>query len=133
VVRGGSGEGYSLNLSPFQGLCKVAKLLSKEGLTARCRQAKSENDLKRPSNSEQNWVTGIYRNGKVELAELPPQMGENARVIVTFLGTGEVDLAAQGISTEQAAELRARLQTFAEDWDSPEMSIYDDYDANKAK
>ena len=78
-------------------------------------------------------VTGIYRNGKVELAELPPQIGENARVIVTFLGPGEIDLAAQGISTEQAAELRARLQSFAEDWDSPEMSIYDDYDANKAK
>ena len=77
-------------------------------------------------------VTGIYRNGKIELAELPPQIGENARVIVTFLGTGEVDLAAQGISTEQAAELRARLQTFAADWESEEMSVYDDYDAAKA-
>lgn len=32
----------------------------------------------------------------------------------------------------QAADLRARLSSFAEDWDSQEMSIYDNYDANKA-
>ena len=78
-------------------------------------------------------VEGVYRNGGVELVELPQQVGENARVIVTFLGAGEIDLASHGIDREQAAELRARLQTFAEDWESPEMSVYDDYDANKAK
>ncbi len=78
-------------------------------------------------------VEGIYRNGGVELVELPQQVVENARVIVTFLNGGEIDLAAQGIDIEQAADLRARLQTFAEDWESPEMSIYDDYDTNKAK
>ena len=78
-------------------------------------------------------VTGVYRNGIIELVELPPHIGENARVIVTFLGTGEVDMAAQGISTEQFAELRARMQSFAADWESEEMSIYDDYDAAKAR
>lgn len=78
-------------------------------------------------------VEGIYRNGGVELAELPQQVTENTRVIVTFLGTSEVDLAAHGIDLEQAADLRGRFQTFAEDWESPEMSIYDDYDTNKAK
>lgn len=39
----------------------------------------------------------------------------------------EVDLREHGITREQAAELRARLTTF-EDWDDPEMDIYDDYD-----
>jgi hypothetical protein len=31
------------------------------------------------------------------------------------------------------AELRAGLQTFAEDWESEEMSIYDDYDAARSR
>lgn len=31
------------------------------------------------------------------------------------------------------AELRAGLQTFAEDWESEEMSIYDDHDAAKSR
>ncbi len=44
----------------------------------------------------------------------------------------EVDLAARGICVAQAADLRARLHTFAEDWESPEMDIYDDYDTNIA-
>ncbi|MBC8492995.1 MAG: hypothetical protein H8D43_04340 [Chloroflexi bacterium] len=44
-----------------------------------------------------------------------------------------IDLRTRGMNEEQAAELRARLATFAEDWDSPEMSIYDNYDAAKAK
>ncbi|MBC8181081.1 hypothetical protein H8E88_08155 [candidate division KSB1 bacterium] len=36
------------------------------------------------------------------------------------------DLQTRGIDKKQAAELRARLATFAEDWDSPEMDIYDE-------
>lgn len=44
----------------------------------------------------------------------------------------EIDLAALDISVAQAADLRARLHTFAEDWESPEMDIYDDYDTNLA-
>lgn len=72
-------------------------------------------------------IEGIYRDGKIELLEQPPQSG-NARVIVTFLTSpGEVDLAALGIGKEEAAEMRARLSTFAEDWDRPEMDVYDEY------
>jgi len=41
-------------------------------------------------------------------------------------------LRALGIDEAQAADLRARLATFVEDWESPEMNIYDDYDAAKA-
>jgi hypothetical protein len=50
-------------------------------------------------------------------------------VIVTFLAVSPFSLADLGISEAQAAQLRARLQSFAEDWDSPEMEIYDHYDA----
>lgn len=69
-------------------------------------------------------IEGVYRDGKVELLELPDDVGE-ARVIVTFLPAGSVDLRARGVDEKQAAELRARLQAFAEDWESPMMEAYD--------
>jgi hypothetical protein len=37
-----------------------------------------------------------------------------------------VDLRERGIGATQAADLRARLKTFAEDWERPEMSVYDE-------
>ena len=37
-----------------------------------------------------------------------------------------VALHDRGISESQAAELRSRLKTFAEDWERPEASIYDE-------
>jgi hypothetical protein len=69
-------------------------------------------------------VEGIYRDGKVELLETPSNIDE-ARVLVTFLPEGAVNLSEHGIDESQAASLRARLSTFAEDWDSPEMGEYD--------
>ena len=77
-------------------------------------------------------IEGVYRNGKVELKELPANFSEEMRVIVTFVEPKFVDLRARGIDEAQAADLSARLATFAEDWNSPEMDIYDDYDAAKA-
>ncbi|MYK18379.1 hypothetical protein F4055_09485 [Candidatus Poribacteria bacterium] len=47
--------------------------------------------------------------------------------------TGNIDLRERGIDEAQAAEMRARLASFAEDWESPEMSVYDNYDEEKAK
>lgn len=76
-------------------------------------------------------VQGVYHNGKVELAEEPGEVRDKTRVIVTFLEPNVIDLRARGIDEAQAAELRAQLATFAEDWDSPEMDVYDDYDAAK--
>jgi len=35
-----------------------------------------------------------------------------------------IDLRSRGISEAQASDLRARLRTFAEDWDRPEAAIY---------
>ena len=37
-----------------------------------------------------------------------------------------VDLRERGIGETQAADLRARLKTFAEDWNRPEAAIYDE-------
>lgn len=69
-------------------------------------------------------IEGIYRQGRVELLELPPANLEG-KVIVTFLNGGAVDLAERGIDESHAADLRQRLKTFAEDWDRPEMDVYD--------
>lgn len=77
-------------------------------------------------------IEGIYRNGRIEFIQQPEHIQDETRVIVTFLEPGLIDLREYGISEELAADLRARLATFAEDWDSPEMDIYDDYDAAKA-
>lgn len=38
---------------------------------------------------------------------------------------GAIDLQSRGINREQAANLRVRLQSFAEDWNRPEMDVYD--------
>ena len=74
--------------------------------------------------TEPKTVEGVFRNGKIELAETPLDVDE-ARVIVTFLPNGAVNLAERGIDEAQAGNLRARLTTFAEDWDLPEMEAYD--------
>ena len=78
-------------------------------------------------------IEGIYRDGKIELEELPSDVGNETRVIVTFLEQKYINLQAYGISQPKAAELRERLASFGEEWDSPEMDIYDDYDSYKTK
>ena len=78
-------------------------------------------------------IEGVYRKGKIELTEVPVSIGDETRVIVTFLESGGIDLRTRGIDEKQAADLRIRLGTFAEDWDSPEMSVYDNYTAANAR
>ncbi len=73
-------------------------------------------------------VDGIYRDGKIELTEIPENVSEETPVIVTFLSTPYVDLQSRGIDRGRAMELRERLAVFAGDWDSPEMDAYDHYD-----
>ncbi|MCL4205031.1 MAG: hypothetical protein KJ000_21330 [Pirellulaceae bacterium] len=70
-------------------------------------------------------LRGICRDGRVELLEPLPQDAEG-QVIVTFLNSGPVRLDERGISVQQAANLRQRLAAFADDWDRPEMGVYDD-------
>lgn len=70
-------------------------------------------------------IEGIYSGGRVELSERPDDL-EEARVIVTFLpNVRPQQLSDYGIDEAQAADLRARLRTFEEDWDRPDMEGYD--------
>jgi hypothetical protein len=39
---------------------------------------------------------------------------------------GDIELKERGIDEAHAADLRARLKTFAEDWERPEAAIYDE-------
>lgn len=77
-------------------------------------------------------IEGTYRNGQIVLKEPPAQVQDETPVIVTFIGSNKIDLRAQGINEAQAAELRSSLAPF-EDWDEPEMDVYDDYDGAKAR
>lgn len=70
-------------------------------------------------------IEGIYRDGRIQLLEEPEGVNE-ARVIVTFVQlNGAIDLGERGIDEKEAANLRARLNAFAEDWERPEMEAYD--------
>lgn len=63
------------------------------------------------------------------------QLEEGSRVRIEPLN-GEssvpIDLRAHRIDEAQAAELRARMARLAEDWENPEVAVYDNYDAAKA-
>ncbi|MDE0485142.1 MAG: hypothetical protein OXI67_21410 [Candidatus Poribacteria bacterium] len=78
-------------------------------------------------------IEGVYHNGEIELSETPSDVCEGTRVVVIFMPSEAIDLRERGIDEAQAANLRARFATFAEDWENPEMSIYDNYDEEKAK
>ena len=66
-------------------------------------------------------VEGVYRDGKIELTELPGDVRDETRVIVTFLLAEE----AQGIEYQGWAELgMSRLE---QEWDNPEDAMYDDW------
>ena len=41
--------------------------------------------------------------------------------------------SVEGLELSQLACLRSRLSQFAEEWDSPEMEIYDAYDSYKSQ
>ncbi len=69
-------------------------------------------------------IEGFYRDGVVELLEAAPN-GTPGRVIITFLDAKPISLSERGIDEQHAAALRCRLQTFNEDWDRPEMDVYD--------
>lgn len=80
--------------------------------------------IKKPMATDPKTFEGIYKEGTVTLFETPEDV-EEARVLVTFIPEGSVNITERGIDEAQAAILRARLQTFAEDWERPEMGAYD--------
>jgi len=76
-------------------------------------------------------IEGVYRNGQIVLKEPPSEVQTETPVIVTFMDARKVDLREQGIGAAQAGELRAALATF-EDWNEPEMDVYNDYHTPKS-
>lgn len=68
-----------------------------------------------------------------ELAKLSPAERREIAQRLAELDRGNIDLRVRGIDALAAADLRSRLGAFAEDWGSPEMASYDDYDAAKSK
>jgi hypothetical protein len=72
-------------------------------------------------------VQGTYQNGHVELTEQLSGVPEGTQAIITFVTPNDIDLPSQGISKEQSQVLKANLASFADDWNSPEMNIYDNY------
>lgn len=51
--------------------------------------------------------------------------GKMLLAVVPIATNNTIDLQARGIDEAQAADLRARLATFAEDWEHPDMDVYD--------
>ena len=95
-------------------------------------------------------IQGIYRDGRIELSEKPSAIENNTPVIVTFLTQNSpfltqnnapltpsrmapapnsmpISLAKRGITEQQALAVRSALSTFAEEWDSAEMDVYNNY------
>ena len=69
-------------------------------------------------------IEGTYKNGQIILTETPVEVNES-KVLITFLNTQEINLQERGIDKSQASDLRSKLSPMAEDWNSPEMDIYD--------
>lgn len=69
-------------------------------------------------------IEGTYKNGQVILDEKPEELNES-KVLVMFLETREIDLRERGFDEQQAEKLKAKFNTIAEDWNRPEMDIYD--------
>jgi len=79
-------------------------------------------------------IEAVFENGVFKpLVEADFKENHRYKMIVEEPTTETVDLAASGIDQQHVAELRAKLQTFAEDWESGEMNVYDDYDAAKTR
>jgi hypothetical protein len=79
-----------------------------------------------------NQVKLLPPDELVELIKQAAEVLEQKRKRASVAPDAEgVDLQALGIDQAQAAELRASFATF-EDWNDPEMDIYNDYDASKS-
>ena len=73
-------------------------------------------------------VEGVFRDGKVELLETPPDLKE-ARVIVTFLPPAAGRVAPPNLTPEELAEARWKLAAWEDDWNAPGMEAYNDFQA----
>jgi hypothetical protein len=74
-------------------------------------------------------LEGVFRNGKVELLQVPENVRE-ARVIVTFLPE-HIESDSQTLTPDEVADVRGKLEAWEEDWNAPGMEAYDDYEARR--
>lgn len=81
----------------------------------------------------QTTAHGIFRNGRIEFPEAPDGVPDETPAVVTFAIKEAGELEQRGITPEQAAAFRLALGAGMDDWDSPEMDIYNDYDSQKAE
>ena len=91
------------------------------------------NELSKLSEAERQEVLSKLRDlvhQDEEIAACNHPAAEGAAPLNRLEETGTpyqvVDLQTRGIGKVQAGDLRTRLKTFAEDWDRPEASIYDE-------
>jgi uncharacterized protein (DUF169 family) len=85
-------------------------------------------ELPKLSEAERRAVLNKLRELAVrdEDVRLCEQAAELDRLEEAAADYRAVDLRSRGISEVQARDLRARLKTFAEDWERPEAAIYDE-------
>ena len=78
-------------------------------------------------------IEGIYRNRKIELNAMTPNDGSvcHARRCIYPYTDFLWIYRNMALTKRTAAVLRDRLACFAEDWESPEMNVYDNYDEEK--
>jgi hypothetical protein len=76
-------------------------------------------------------VEGVFRKGRVELLETPPNIQET-RVIVTFLTETVPPAGESPFTAEEIADLRGKLSAWEDDWNAPGMEAYDDYEARRS-
>ncbi len=71
-------------------------------------------------------IEGIFRNDQIEFLEPPPQESDSCVVVTLIPARISVDLKERGIDEAQAARLRGRLNTIAQDRQCHEMDVYDE-------
>jgi hypothetical protein len=77
-----------------------------------------------------NAIKGLSEEQRQRALQIKTQIDKmEAELQAILRETGNqqavVDLPSRSIDETQAADLRARLKTFSEDWDRPEAAIYD--------
>jgi hypothetical protein len=71
-------------------------------------------------------VEGIYRNGQIELSELPQGVRDSAQVLVTFFAPGELDPTKLRQLIDQL-ETIAGIQQGLDDFDAGRFRPFDDF------
>jgi acyl carrier protein len=71
-------------------------------------------------------VEGTYRNGKIELSELPQDVSGSTQVLVTFLDPGQLDSTKLCQLIDQI-ETTAGIQQGLDDFDAGRFRPFDDF------